>query len=161
GLGTGDLAALEAERPSILDALAYLGIPRDRWARAVYTDLRYAGFLRPDRRLACALARVRARRIVLTLAPAAHARRVLADLGLTGLVDDLHSVFDTVETVKDRAYAKLPADGEADRIVVVGDDPRLDLEPAAAHGCRCFLVGRHQPPQPYPTYATLLDALAS
>ncbi|WP_407916758.1 HAD family hydrolase [Kitasatospora sp. NE20-6] len=162
GLGAGELAALERERPSILDALDHLGIPRDHWARAVHGGLEYTGLLRPDPGLRAALARVRARRVVVTLAPATHARSVLAALGLTDLVDDLFSVFDTADAYKDRVYAELAADqGGGARILVVGDNPRLDLDPAAAHGCGCLLVGRPRGPQRYPAYATLPDALTS
>ncbi|MFX0581048.1 haloacid dehalogenase-like hydrolase [Nocardia nepalensis] len=162
GLDTPELTALEVERPSVLDALDHLGLSRFDWARAVYADLPYTEILRPDPRLRAALVRVQVPRVVVTLAPATYARGVLAALGITELVDDLHSVFDSADVVKDRVYAKLIASqGEAANTFVIGDNPRLDLAPAAGYGCRCVLVGRTRRPQPYPTYITLMDALAS
>ncbi|MGO4612999.1 HAD family hydrolase [Nocardia sp. 2YAB30] len=160
GLTTAELAVLEAERPSILDALDKLGIPRRRWAESVYTDLPYTQVLHPHPELQSALARCQTRRVVVTLAPSAHAASVLAALGVAELIDDLHSVFDSADSVKDGIYGALFAnDVDPKQSVVIGDNPLLDLEPAAALGCRCLLVGQPRVSQPYPTFASLLDAL--
>jgi FMN phosphatase YigB (HAD superfamily) len=162
GLGARELAALEQERPSVLDALNHLGIAQALWARAVYANLPYTEILRHDARLRTALARIQIPRIVVTMAPATHAWRVLAALGITEVIDEIHSVFDSPDVVKDHVYAKLIAgQGVAAQNFAIGDNPRLDLKPAAGYGCHCLLVGRTQPPQLYPTYATLTDALAS
>lgn len=162
GLDTRELAALEVERPSVLAALDHRGLSRFQWARAVYADLPYTEILHPDPRLRTALARVQGPRVVVTLAPSTHARSVLAALGITELVDELHSVFDDTQAVKDGTYAKLLASQDSTvNVVVIGDNPALDLAPAAGYGWHCVLVGSTRGPQPYPTYATLIDALAS
>jgi FMN phosphatase YigB (HAD superfamily) len=161
GLNPGELTALELERPSIFDALDHLGISRDRWARAIYTGLPYTEFLRPDSVLRSVLAGVPARRIVVTMAPARHAQDVVAALGLTEMIDGLYSVFDSPYMSKDHIYAGLIGDGDPADFLVMGDNPRLDLDPAAALRCRCLLVGEPQPSRLYPTYPTLLAALAA
>jgi putative hydrolase of the HAD superfamily len=167
GLDDVSLAAVESRYPSVLDGLSYLGIARDRWVRAVYENLPYDRLLHPDQGLKAVLARVPCRRVVVTLAPAGHAREVLARLGLTGLIQEVHSVCCSTESVKSRAYADLAASrargqdpDRAEHMVVVGDNPRLDLDPAKPYGWTCLLVGRGPVSTPYPAFTTLVDALA-
>lgn len=61
GLTPRQLTEMEERTPSILEALALLGLPRQQWASTTYRAIPYRQLLRPDPRLIRALSRVAAR----------------------------------------------------------------------------------------------------
>ncbi len=102
--------------------------------------------LRPDPRLIAAMAALPGRRLVFTNGHAAHARRVLDRLGLTGLIDETFhletanlvpkpnpATFDLLVSL----HAVTPASA------AFFEDTEKNLAPAAALGMTTVLVGPH------------------
>lgn len=153
------LLALEEAEPSVLGALDLLGISRDEWTRAVYAELPYDR-LQPDPQLRALLVERFLERVVVTLSPAAHARRVLDRLGLGDVVDAVYSVCDLGGTTKHDVYAKIVGrQGRPAEILVVGDHPILDLVPAAELGCVCRLVSQKAGDDFFSRYPSVVEAL--
>ncbi|MGQ4601113.1 HAD family hydrolase [Nocardia sp. R6R-6] len=161
GLTPVQLTEMEEQTPSILEALARLGLPRHQWAHAVYRAIPYRQLLRPDPALVRALSRVAARRVVVTMAPKQHAIAVLAALELSGLVDDTISVFEAGHTDKRDIYRSLVETYGASTTTVIGDNADLDLEPAAALGCGCAHIHPRHHAGLFPVYRDLLQALSA
>lgn len=155
------LTAMEEQTPSILEALARLGLPRQQWASAVYRAMPYRQLLRRDPALVRALSRMAARRVVVTMAPEQHAAAVLEALGLTGVIDDTISVFEVGHTDKRVIYRSLVETYGASTTTVLGDNVALDLEPAAALGCGCAHIHPRHHAGPFPVYRDLLQALSA
>ncbi|MEU6191416.1 HAD family hydrolase [Nocardia sp. NPDC047038] len=161
GLTPTQLSEMEERTPSILEALARLGLPRQLWASVTYRAIPYRELLRRDPRLIRALSRVAARRVVVTMAPEQHAIAVLEALGLTGVVDDAISVFETGHTDKRVIYRSLVETYGASTTTVLGDNVALDLEPAAVLGCGCAHIHPRPHHGPFHVYRDLLQALST
>lgn len=161
GLNPAELTEMEERIPSILAALALLGIPRKQWADAVYRAIPYRELLRPDHASARILSGVSAHRVVVTMAPQAHAIAVLEALGLTTMIEDTVSVYDAGHCDKQGIYRDLIEKHGASTTTVLGDNVALDLAPAAALGCRCVQIHPRQLAGPYPIYRDLPQALSS
>lgn len=161
GLTLAEITEMEGRIPSILGALALLGIPRKRWADAVYRAIPYRELLRPDRASARILSRVTANRVVVTMAPQTHAIAVLEALGLTVMIDQTVSVYDAGHCDKQGIYRDLIEKHGASATTVLGDNVALDLAPAAVLGCRCVQIHPRQLAGPYPIYRDLMQALSA
>ncbi|PKV80475.1 HAD family hydrolase [Nocardia fluminea] len=161
GLTSAELASMEERTPSILKALALLGIPRVEWATAVYEAVPYQQLLSPDPSLNRALSRIAAHRIVVTMAPHRHAIAVLGALGLTAAIDNTISVYETDHTDKHDIYQALVKEYGASRTTAVGDNAALDLDPAAALRCECAHIDPRGRSGAYPVFRDLAQALAA
>jgi putative hydrolase of the HAD superfamily len=112
-------------------------------------DLPVEAMLQPDPGLKELLSRLPQRRVVLTNADRAHARRVLDRLGITSCIDSVIDILELgmVSKPQPQAYTRamqLIGESRPDRCVLV-DDRQENLVPAHHLGMVTVLVGPNKP----------------
>jgi FMN phosphatase YigB (HAD superfamily) len=137
-----ELLLLEDRIPSVLDALVEVGIPRALFYESVYSKINYEGCLVEDRALRSILDSLQVPKFVVSIAPMSHIRSVLERLGVTEYIEGSYSMEAESSTSKGDVYEVIIAEVGVPpaSVLIVGDNPCVDLKPGADLGCVTICV---------------------
>ena len=166
GLEPNDAYVLQkkylAEHGTTLRGLmVHHGVDPDEF-HALFHDLALDG-LAHDPDLLAALMRLPGRRLIFTNADDVHARRVLQQLGLTAVFDDVFHIgsFGLTPKPDPAPFAQMAAEhGVAPPATAFFEDSERNLAPAAAIGMTTILVGPHARASTAPFVTHRTDKLA-